>query len=42
MPSMLTLLGGSPVNVLINELSVDAGGRAFGFFEFALVGGCRC
>ncbi|MGY5765245.1 SLC13 family permease [Brachybacterium sp. DNPG3] len=35
--SMLTLLG-TPVNVLVNELSVAAGGRAFGFFEFALVG----
>ncbi|WP_246055457.1 SLC13 family permease [Glutamicibacter uratoxydans] len=35
--SMLTLLG-TPINVLVSELSVQAGGRPFGFFEFALVG----
>ncbi|WP_353113990.1 SLC13 family permease [Microbacterium sp.] len=35
--SLLTMLG-TPINVLVSELSVSAGGRAFGFFEFALVG----
>ncbi|MFD4181612.1 SLC13 family permease [Rhodococcus sp. NPDC058514] len=35
--SMLTMLG-TPINVLVSELSVEAGARAFGFFEFALVG----
>lgn len=35
--SLLTLLG-TPVNVLVSELSVEAGGRPFGFAEFALVG----
>lgn len=35
--SMLTLLG-TPINVMVSELSVEAGGRPFGFFEFAVVG----
>lgn len=35
--SMLTLLG-TPINIMVSELSVDAGSRPFGFFEFALVG----
>ncbi|MFD6700957.1 MULTISPECIES: SLC13 family permease [unclassified Microbacterium] len=35
--SLLTMLG-TPINVLVSELSVEAGDRAFGFFEFAIVG----
>src|SRR5262245_47864095 len=35
--SMLAFTG-TPVNVLLNEVVADAGMRAFGFFEFALVG----
>jgi len=35
--SMLALTG-TPVNVLVNELALEQGARAFGFFEFALVG----
>ncbi|MDN3497033.1 SLC13 family permease [Planococcus sp. APC 4015] len=35
--SML-LLTGTPVNIIVSELAADNGGRAFGFFEFALVG----
>lgn len=35
--SLLTLLG-SPVNLLVNELGLEAGARPFGFFEFALAG----
>ena len=35
--SMLAL-SGTPVSVLINDALVDAGGEAFGFFEFAWVG----
>jgi di/tricarboxylate transporter len=35
--SMLALTG-SPVNVLVMEASLDAGGPGFGYFEFALVG----
>ncbi|AYF98051.1 SLC13 family permease [Protaetiibacter intestinalis] len=35
--SLLTLTG-TPVNLLVSELAVAAGGRPFGFFEFALVG----
>ncbi len=35
--SMLTLLG-TPINIMVSELAVDAGARPFGFFEFALVG----
>lgn len=35
--SMLTMLG-TPINVLVSELSVEAGARPFGFFEFAIVG----
>ncbi|WP_096787762.1 SLC13 family permease [Rhodobacter sp. CZR27] len=32
------LLTGSPVNVLVSEASLDAGGGGFGYLEFALVG----
>ncbi len=35
--SMLALTG-TPVNVIVNEAAAAAGGRAFGFFEFGLVG----
>ena len=35
--SLLTLMG-SPVNILVSDLAQDAGARAFGFFEYALVG----
>jgi di/tricarboxylate transporter len=35
--SMLALTG-SPVNVLVMEASLDAGGPGFSYFEFALVG----
>lgn len=35
--SMLTLLG-TPINLMVSELAVDAGARRFGFFEFAIVG----
>ncbi|MFJ2550985.1 SLC13 family permease [Microbacterium sp. NPDC087591] len=35
--SMLALTG-TPVNIIVSEISADNGGRAFGFFEFALVG----
>lgn len=35
--SLLTLLG-TPINLLVSELAVDAGARPFGFFEFAIVG----
>jgi di/tricarboxylate transporter len=35
--SMLALTG-TPVNVLVSNAAVDYGGRAFGYFEFALVG----
>ena len=35
--SMLTLLG-TPVNLLVSDLAVEAGARPFGFFEFAIVG----
>ena len=35
--SMLALTG-TPVNVIVNEAAATYGGRAFGFFEFALVG----
>jgi di/tricarboxylate transporter len=35
--SMLALTG-TPVNVLVSDAAVDAGLRAFGFFEYALVG----
>lgn len=34
----LLALTGTPVNVLVSELAVQNGDRAFGFFEFALVG----
>ncbi|WP_104163505.1 SLC13 family permease [Cryobacterium sp. N22] len=34
----LLALTGTPVNVLVSELAVDSGERAFGFFEFGLVG----
>ena len=35
---LLLVLTGSPVNVLVVEASMDAGGGGFGYFEFALVG----
>ncbi len=35
--SMLALTG-TPVNVLVSEAAIDAGGNGFGFFEFALAG----
>lgn len=35
--SMLTLIG-TPVNIVVSDAAVAAGGRAFGYFEFALVG----
>ncbi|TDN90664.1 SLC13 family permease [Microbacterium sp. BK668] len=35
--SML-LLTGTPVNIIVSEFAADSGGRAFGYFEFALVG----
>lgn len=34
----LLLLTGTPVNILVSDFAVAAGGRAFGFFEFALAG----
>jgi di/tricarboxylate transporter len=34
----LLTLGGSPVNVIIDEASRENGGPGFGYFEFALVG----
>lgn len=34
----LLVMTGTPVNVLVSELAVSAGERAFGFFEFALAG----
>jgi di/tricarboxylate transporter len=35
--SMLALTG-TPVNIIVSEAAVDAGGRPFGFFEFTVVG----
>lgn len=35
--SMLALTG-TPVNIIVSEAAVEAGDRAFGFFEFGLVG----
>lgn len=35
--SLLTLTG-TPVNILVSEAAAEAGGRPFGYFEFALVG----
>lgn len=35
--SMLALTG-TPINVIVSDAAVDAGGDAFGYFEFALVG----
>ena len=35
--SMLALTG-TPVNIIVSEAAFNYGGRAFGFFEFALVG----
>lgn len=35
--SLLTLTG-TPVNVVVSEAAAQAGGREFGYFEFALVG----
>lgn len=34
----LLLLTGTPVNIIVSDFAAGAGGRAFGFFEFALVG----
>lgn len=34
----LLVMTGTPVNVLVSEIAVQAGERPFGFFEFALVG----
>ena len=34
----LLALTGTPVNVLVAEAAADAGARAFGFFEFTIVG----
>ncbi len=34
----LLVLTGSPVSLLASDAAVEAGGRAFGFFEFLLVG----
>ncbi|OBF35956.1 citrate transporter [Mycobacterium sp. ACS1612] len=34
----LLTLGGSPVNVIVDEASRENGGTGFGYFEFALVG----
>lgn len=34
----LLLLTGTPVNILVSDAAANAGGRPFGFFEFALVG----
>ncbi|MEZ3161900.1 SLC13 family permease [Microbacterium sp. BWT-B31] len=35
--SLLTLTG-TPVNILVSQAAAQAGGREFGFFEFAIVG----
>lgn len=35
--SLLTLTG-TPVNIVVSDAAADNGGRAFGFFEFALAG----
>jgi di/tricarboxylate transporter len=35
--SMLALTG-TPVNIIVSEAAADAGGRQFGYFEFALAG----
>jgi len=35
--SLLTLTG-TPVNIIVSDLAAQAGGRPFGFFEFALAG----
>lgn len=35
--SLLTLTG-TPVNIIVSEMASSAGGREFGYFEFALVG----
>lgn len=34
----LLLLTGTPVNIVVSDAAAAAGGRPFGFFEFALVG----
>ena len=38
--SMLALTG-TPVNIIVSEFAADAGGRAFGFFEFGAGRACR-
>ncbi|MBT2486202.1 MULTISPECIES: SLC13 family permease [unclassified Microbacterium] len=35
--SLLTLTG-TPVNILVSQAAAEAGGRPFGYFEFAIVG----
>lgn len=35
----LLMLTGTPVNIIVSDFAEDAGGRAFGFFEFGAVGG---
>lgn len=34
----LLLLTGTPVNPIVSDIAASSGGRAFGYFEFALVG----
>ena len=34
----LLLLTGTPVNIVVSQFAADNGGRAFGYFEFAIVG----
>ena len=34
----LLMLTGTPVNIIVSDFAEDAGGRAFGFFEFGAVG----
>ncbi|GAA1930592.1 SLC13 family permease [Microbacterium aoyamense] len=34
----LLLLTGTPVNIIVSNIAAENGGRAFGYFEFALVG----
>ncbi len=34
----LLALTGTPVNIIVSDIAAENGGRAFGFFEFALVG----
>ena len=34
----LLVLTGTPINIIVSDAAADAGGRRFGFLEFALVG----